>query len=200
MANHKTRLAAFCSGTGSNFQSLYHAINERDLPAEFTLCLSNRSECGAITFARQHGIPTVHLSEKQYDTHEEFSAAMLRSLEEHAVNYILLAGYLRKVPDAVVSSYCFRILNIHPALLPQFGGPGMYGINVHKAVLEAGCKESGATVHYVDSEYDKGPVLLQRKVPVEPGDTPESLAARVLVCEHSLYPDALEKLLLKKEP
>lgn len=199
MANHKTRLAAFCSGTGSNFQSLYHAINERGLPAEFTLCLSNRSECGAIIFARQHGIPTVHLSEKQYDTHEAFAAAMLGSLEEHAVDYILLAGYLRKVPEAVVNAYSFRILNIHPALLPDFGGPGMYGINVHKAVLEAGRNESGATVHYVDSEYDKGPVLLQRKVPVEAGDTPESLAARVLKCEHRLYPDALEKLLIAKE-
>ena len=199
MANHKTRLAAFCSGTGSNFQSLYHAINERVFPAEFTLCLSNRSECGAIAFARQHGIPTVHLSEKQYDTHRAFAAAMLKSLEEHGVEYILLAGYLRKVPEAVVNAYSFRILNIHPALLPEFGGPGMYGINVHKAVLEAGRKETGATVHYVDPEYDKGPVLLQRKVPVEPGDTPESLAARVLKCEHRLYPDALEKLLTDRE-
>lgn len=199
MANHKTRLAVFCSGTGSNFQSLYHAINERSLPAEFVLCFSNRSECGAITFARHHGIPTAHLSEKQYDTHEEFAAEMLRLLEKKTVDYILLAGYLRKVPEAVVNAYTFRILNIHPALLPAFGGPGMYGINVHKAVLEAGCKESGATVHYVDSEYDKGPVLLQRKVPVEPGDTPESLAARVLKCEHRLYPDALEKLLIATE-
>ncbi|MCG8343895.1 MAG: phosphoribosylglycinamide formyltransferase [Chlorobiales bacterium] len=199
MANHKTRLAAFCSGTGSNFRSLYHAINERGFPAEFTLCLSNRSECGAIAFAGQHGIPTVHLSEKQYDTHRAFAAAMLKSLEEHGVEYILLAGYLRKVPEAVVNAYSFRILNIHPALLPEFGGPGMYGINVHKAVLEAGRKETGATVHYVDPEYDKGPVLLQRKVPVEPGDTPESLAARVLKCEHRLYPDALEKLLTDRE-
>lgn len=200
MANHKTRLAAFCSGTGSNFQSLYHAINERGLSAEFALCLSNRSECGAVTFARQHGIPTVHLSEKQYDTHEAFSAAMLETLEEHGVEYILLAGYLRKIPEAVVNAYFFRILNIHPALLPEFGGPGMYGINVHRAVLEAGRKQTGATVHYVDPEYDKGPILLQRKVPVEPGDTPESLASRVLKCEHRLYPDALEILLTGKAP
>ncbi|UZJ39760.1 phosphoribosylglycinamide formyltransferase [Prosthecochloris sp. SCSIO W1102] len=199
MANRKTRLAAFCSGTGSNFQFLYYAIDERRLPAEFSLCLSNRSECGAIVFARQHGIPTIHLSEKQYDTHEEFAAAMLTSLEEHAIEYILLAGYLRKVPETVVNAYSFRILNIHPALLPDFGGPGMYGINVHKAVLEAGSKESGATVHYVDPEYDKGPIVLQRKVPVELGDTPESLAARVLKCEHQLYPDALEKLLIAEE-
>lgn len=199
MANHKTRLAVFCSGTGTNFQSLYNAIDERSLPAEFVLCLSNRSESGAIIFARQHGIPTIHLSEKQYDTHEEFSGAMLKTLEDHSVDYILLAGYLRKVPESVVDAYTFRILNIHPALLPNFGGEGMYGINVHKAVLEAGCKESGATVHYVDPEYDKGPILLQKKVAVMPGDTPESLAERVLACEHELYPDALEKLLLGSE-
>ncbi len=199
MANHKTRLAAFCSGAGSNFQSLFHAINERNLPAEFVLCLSNRPECGATSFAGLHGIPTVHLSAKQYDTDEAFAAAMLASLEAHAVDYILLAGYLKKVPEEVVNSYTFRILNIHPALLPEFGGPGMYGIHVHKAVIEAGCKESGATVHYVDPEYDKGPVLLQRRVPVEPGDTPESLAARVLACEHRLYPDALEKLLTAED-
>lgn len=199
MANQKTRLAAFCSGTGSNFQSLYNAINARDLPAEFALCLSNRSECGAISFAKHHGIPTLHLSEKQYDTHEQFAAAMLKALKEHDIEYILLAGYLKMVPEKVVTAYTCKILNIHPALLPKFGGPGMYGINVHKAVLESGEKKSGATVHYVDPEYDKGPVLLQRNVPVEPGDTPESLAARVLKCEHQLYPDALEILLTGKD-
>ncbi|MEC9487113.1 MAG: phosphoribosylglycinamide formyltransferase [Prosthecochloris sp.] len=195
MANHKTKLAVFCSGTGTNFQAIYHAINERDLPAEFSLCLSNRSECGAMTFAAAKGIPTVHLSEKQYDTHEEFASAMLKALGEHDVEYILLAGYLRKVPEAVVEAYNLKILNIHPALLPKFGGKGMYGISVHQAVLEAGEKETGATVHYVDTEYDKGPILLQRAVPVKKGDTPESLAARVLECEHQVYPDALEKLL-----
>ncbi|MBC8524503.1 MAG: phosphoribosylglycinamide formyltransferase [Chlorobium phaeobacteroides] len=195
MANHKTRLAVFCSGTGSNFQSLYHALKERNIPAEFTLCLSNRPECGAFSFADQHAIPTVHLSEKQFDTHGAFAAAMLKALDEHAVEYILLAGYLRKVPESVVNAYAGKTLNIHPALLPKFGGPGMYGINVHKAVLEAGEKESGATVHFVDPEYDKGPVLLQHKVPVKPGDTPESLASRVLDCEHQLYPDALELLI-----
>ncbi|MBO8093840.1 MAG: phosphoribosylglycinamide formyltransferase [Prosthecochloris sp.] len=195
MANHKTQLAVFCSGSGTNFQAIYHAINERDLPAEFALCLSNRSECGAMTFASANGIPTLHLSEKQYDSHEEFANAMLKALRDHKIEYILLAGYLRKVPHAVVEAYNLKMLNIHPALLPKFGGHGMYGINVHTAVLEAGEKETGATVHYVEAEYDKGPILLQRSVPVKPGDTPESLAERVLECEHRLYPDALEKLL-----
>ena len=124
---------------------------------------------------------------------------MLKALKEHDIEYILLAGYLKMVPEKVVTAYTCKILNIHPALLPKFGGSGMYGINVHKAVLESGEKKSGATVHYVDPEYDKGPVLLQRNVPVEPGDTPESLAARVLKCEHRLYPDALEILLTGKD-
>ncbi len=199
MANHKARLAAFCSGTGSNFRSLYEAIRERDLPAEFVLCLSNRPECGAITFAREHGIPALHLSEKQYGGREAFAAAMLEALDTCAVEYILLAGYLKMVPEKVVRAYADKILNIHPALLPKHGGHGMYGINVHKAVLEAGETETGATVHYVDTEYDRGPVLLQRKVAVKPGDTPESLAARVLTCEHRLYPDALELVLTERE-
>jgi len=102
---------------------------------------------------------------------------------------------MRKVPDAVVAAFPDRMLNIHPALLPKFGGEGMYGIHVHTAVLEAGETETGATVHFVNEEYDKGEILLQRTVPVLPDDTPETLAARVLACEHTLYPDALEKLL-----
>ena len=196
MANHKTKLAVFCSGSGTNFQAIFHAINERSLPAEVALCVSNRSECGAMSFASQHGIATLHISEKQYETPEKFGAEMLKALEQNGIEYILLAGYLRKVPSSVVEAYSYKMLNIHPALLPKFGGPGMYGINVHKAVLASGEKETGATVHYVDAEYDKGPILLQGRVPVKSGDTPESLAARVLECEHRLYPDALEKLLI----
>ncbi|MCW8798133.1 MAG: phosphoribosylglycinamide formyltransferase [Prosthecochloris sp.] len=196
MANHKTKLAVFCSGSGTNFQAIFHAINERNLPAEVALCVSNRSECGAMSFASQHGIATLHISEKQYETPEKFGAEMLKALEQNGIEYILLAGYLRKVPSSVVEAYSYKMLNIHPALLPKFGGPGMYGINVHKAVLASGEKETGATVHYVDAEYDKGPILLQGRVPVKSGDTPESLAARVLECEHRLYPDALEKLLI----
>ncbi|ACF46719.1 phosphoribosylglycinamide formyltransferase [Prosthecochloris aestuarii DSM 271] len=196
MANHKTKLAVFCSGSGTNFQAIFHAINERNLPAEVVLCVSNRSECGAMSFASQHGIATLHISEKQYETPEKFGAEMLKALEQNGIEYILLAGYLRKVPSSVVEAYSYKMLNIHPALLPKFGGPGMYGINVHKAVLASGEKETGATVHYVDAEYDKGPILLQGRVPVKSGDTPESLAARVLECEHRLYPDALEKLLI----
>lgn len=195
MADTKKRLAVFCSGTGSNFRALQHAIRERCMPADIVVCISNRSQCGAFDFAGQQGMETLHLSERQFATYAGFSSAMLASLQQRQVEVILLAGYMRKVPDAVVRAYRGRILNIHPALLPKFGGEGMYGINVHKAVIAAGESESGATVHLVDEEYDSGSILLQRKVPVLPGDTPELLADRVLACEHRIYPDALEQFL-----
>jgi len=195
MPNHKTRLAVFCSGTGSNFKYLHTAIAERPLDAEIVLCISNRSQCGAMEYARENGIAAVHISEKQFASYDEFVASMLDALHEHDIEAIMLAGYMRKVPDAVVAAYPDRMLNIHPALLPKFGGEGMYGIHVHTAVLAAGETESGATVHMVNEEYDKGRIVLQERVPVRSGDTPETLAERVLACEHRLYPAALEKLL-----
>ncbi|NTU44636.1 MAG: phosphoribosylglycinamide formyltransferase [Chlorobiaceae bacterium] len=195
MTTHKTRIAVFCSGSGSNFQAIFHALKKRDINAEIVLCLSNRSQCGAMEFARENGITTLHLTEKQFDSFDGFANAMVECLRKEQIEIIVLAGYMRKVPDAVVEAFTDRIINIHPALLPKFGGEGMYGIHVHTAILAAGETESGATVHLVNEEYDKGRILMQRKVAVLPGDTPETLAARVLACEHTLYPDALEKLL-----
>ncbi len=195
MTINKTRIAVFCSGSGSNFKALFEAISKRLLQAEIALCLSNRARCGAMEFAEQNGIATAHITEKQFASFDEFAVAMVERLKEHQIDIILLAGYMRKVPEAVVAAFPDRMLNIHPALLPKFGGEGMYGIHVHTAVLEAGEAKTGATVHFVNEEYDKGEILLQRTVPVLPDDTPETLAARVLECEHALYPDALEKLL-----
>ncbi|RXK88634.1 phosphoribosylglycinamide formyltransferase [Chlorobaculum sp. 24CR] len=195
MSDNKKRLAVFCSGTGSNFRALFHAIIERELPAEIVLCLSNRSQCGAVDFAREYGIETMLLSEKQFKTQGDFARAMLRALREHRIDLILLAGYLRKIPDEVIAAYPDKIVNIHPSLLPQFGGHGMYGMRVHEAVIASGENRSGATVHFVNEEYDKGRIIMQNHVPVLAGDTPETLAERVLRCEHRLYSDALEKLL-----
>ncbi|NTV92057.1 MAG: phosphoribosylglycinamide formyltransferase [Chlorobiaceae bacterium] len=195
MTHRKTRLAVFCSGGGSNFQALYRAIEEKQLSAEIVLCLSNRSRCGAMEFAREHEIKDVHLSEKQFPSFEAFTEAMLETLRQNGIDIILLAGYMRKVPDVVVGAFPERILNIHPALLPKFGGDGMYGLNVHAAVIASGETISGATVHLVNEEYDKGRVLMQQTVPVMPDDTAEVLAERVLACEHQLYAEALEKLL-----
>lgn len=174
--------------------ALHRALAEKHIDAAFVLCLSNRSHCGAMEYARENDIPAVHLPENRYPDYASFVAAMLAILKEHGIEYIILAGYMRKVPDEVVAAYHERIVNIHPALLPKFGGEGMYGMHVHAAVLAAGETESGATVHMVDEEYDRGRILLQEKVPVIAGDTPETLAGRVLACEHLLYPRALEKL------
>jgi phosphoribosylglycinamide formyltransferase-1 len=195
MSDRKKRLAVFCSGTGSNFKALFHAIIERELPAEIVLCVSNRSQCGAMDFAREYGIETLHLSETQFGTYEDFARTLLHELQTRRIDLILLAGYLRKIPDAVVAAWPEKIVNIHPSLLPQFGGAGMYGMRVHEAVIASGETRSGATVHFVNEEYDKGRIIMQNHVPVLTGDTPETLAERVLRCEHRLYPDALEKLL-----
>lgn len=186
------RVAVFASGGGSNFQALVdHQRPEGSW--EIVLLLTDRSQAGALARAREAGVPTAVVATKGRDL-SDVGREMLGLLEAHAVDLILLAGYLKLVPPDVVARYAGRILNIHPALLPSFGGKGMYGMNVHRAVIEAGELESGVTVHFVDEEYDRGRILAQRRVPVEPGDTPEVLAARVLAVEHRLYPEAVDHL------
>ncbi len=149
------------------------------------LVLSNRADAGALGIARDHGIPT-HVLKDTSDPGE-----WIDTLDRAAVDLVVLAGYLKRVPAGVITAYRNRIINVHPALLPMHGGPGMYGAHVHQAVLAAGDQESGATVHVVTEEYDRGPVLGQARVPVRPDDTPETLAARVLSVEHRLLPAAV---------
>ncbi len=195
MIPEKKRFAVFCSGQGSNFKALRSGFISEQLPAEIVLCISNRSKSGAMFFAKEHGIAAVHLSEKQFQSFELFVEELLSTLKRYKIDYILLAGYLKKIPPKVVQAYAGKILNIHPALLPKFGGDGMYGLNVHQAVIDAKEKESGATVHFVDEEYDRGKIVLQKKVPVLETDTPEILAERVLRVEHKIYTKAVQKLL-----
>lgn len=185
-------IGVFASGRGSNFQAILDAIHQRVLTARVSLLMSNKSDAGALEIARAHHIPAVHLSQKQFPDEASFAAAMVRLLKEHSVQIIALAGYLKKIPVSVVREYRNRILNIHPALLPSFGGHGMYGHFVHEAVIASGVKITGATVHLVDEEYDRGPIVLQRAVAVEKDDTPEILAARVLLAEHEIFPLALK--------
>ncbi len=186
------RLAVFASGAGTNFQAILNAIQAGRLSAQVVLCVSDRPTAGALERARQHGIPTAVRSPKDYPSPEAFGGALLDLLRTHNVELIALAGYLKKIPDNVVDAYRNRILNIHPSLLPAFGGPGMYGRHVHEAVLHYGVRWTGVTVHLVDEVYDHGPIVLQEPVPVLPDDTPETLAARVLEVEHRLYPQALQ--------
>jgi len=190
-------IAVFGSGAGSNFQAILAAVQQGDIPgARISLVLSNNSGAGILGIARASGLPAVHLSQKQYPDERSFARAVLSTLEAHGVNFVVLAGYMKRVPQDVVAAYRGRMVNIHPALLPRHGGEGMYGMRVHEAVLRAGENVSGATVHFVDEEYDHGAVVLQRTVPVLAGDTPATLAARVLETEHAIYPEALRMIAL----
>ncbi len=188
-------IAVFGSGAGSNFRAILTAIQQGNIPAaRISLVISNNSGAGILGIARANALPAIHLSQKQFPDERSFADTVLATLRDHGVNFIALAGYMKRVPPAVVAAYRDRIINIHPALLPRFGGAGMFGMRVHEAVLASGEKTSGATVHYVDEEYDHGRMVLQLTVPVLPGDTPESLASRVLAAEHELYPAAIGRI------
>lgn len=185
-------LAVFASGRGSNFTAIYNYITEKSLPARYVVLISDRRQPPVADVALPRGIPFVHLNAKAFASPDEYAARLLKELESREVDWITLAGYLKLIPSEVVQRYKGHILNIHPALLPGFGGKGMYGEHVHRAVIESGVKVSGASVHIVDEEYDTGPIVVQETVPVRFEDTPESLAARVLEVEHRIYPKAVE--------
>jgi len=175
------RVAVAVSGRGSNLEALLRALGA-DAPARVVLVLSNRPDAAALERARAHGIPAEAL------TDSADGAEWLDRLARHQVDLLVLAGYLKLVPAAVIARFRDRVLNVHPALLPGFGGRGMFGHHVHEAVLASGARESGATVHLVDEVYDRGRILAQARVPVLPEDTPDTLAARVLAVEHRLLP------------
>jgi formyltetrahydrofolate-dependent phosphoribosylglycinamide formyltransferase len=177
-------VAVAVSGRGSNLEALLRAIGP-EAPARVVLVLSSRPDAPALEQATAREIPSVTLRDPS-DSQE-----WLGALERHAVDLVVLAGYLKLVPSDVIARFRGRIINIHPALLPSFGGKGMYGRRVHEAVLASGARESGATVHLVDEVYDRGAILGQARVPVFPGDDPERLAARVLEVEHRLLPAAV---------
>lgn len=181
-------IAVFASGRGSNFEALHRAIVEQKISAQIVVVISNNSTSGVVHLAQSFGIPALHLSQRQFPDTKEFQHAVLNALKSFNVNFIVLAGYMKKLDAAVIREYHRRIINIHPALLPKFGGEGMYGMHVHSAVIAAGEKVSGATVHFVDEEYDRGAIIAQQKISVSATDTPESLAAKVLTVEHTLLP------------
>lgn len=188
----KINLGVLASGRGSNLQSIIEATERGEVDAQVKVVVSNNSKAFALERARNHDIPALHLSHKQFETTEEFNEALIGTLKKYEVELIVLAGYMKLISPKVVEAFRNRILNIHPALLPSFGGKGMYGIHVHEAVIESGVKVSGVTVHIVDEQYDHGPIVLQKVVEVRDKDTPEELAARILPEEHSLYPKAIQ--------
>jgi formyltetrahydrofolate-dependent phosphoribosylglycinamide formyltransferase len=185
----KTRIAVLASGGGSNLGALLDhldALGDRR-SGDVTVVASNSARAGALDRARARGVPAEH-----FDAAEESALAAL--LERHDAELVVLAGYLKFVPAAVTRRFRGRIVNVHPSLLPAFGGPGMYGTRVHQAVLQSGARVTGATVHFVDEVYDRGPIVAQWPVPVFEEDTVTTLGARVLRVEHLLLPRVVDAL------
>lgn len=187
------RIAILVSGhsRGSNMQALIDACQRGEVDGQVVLVIGTRSEAPALQRAAQAGVATRVISPRSL-SEDEYAARLLNALEGTKVDLVCLAGYMRLLPGPVVQAYAGRVMNIHPALLPLFGGKGMYGEHVHQAVLESGMKVSGCTVHFVDEHYDTGPIIVQRCVAVEDDDTCEKLAARVLVQEHQAYVQAVK--------
>ena len=188
-------IAVFASGNGSDLQAIIDACQSGQLDAKVCAVISNNENAGALVRAKKHNIPAYHLSAKTHPEPAQLEQAVLDALTVNKTCLIFLAGYLRKIIPAVLATYAGQIYNIHPALLPKFGGKGMYGIHVHTAVLAAGETETGVTIHRVTTEYDKGTIVAQRTVPVLPDDTPETLAARVLQTEHVFIVEVLAEIL-----
>ena len=186
------KIAIFASGGGSNFREIYNQIQKGDIPAKIVLVVSNNPRCGSIIFACEQGLENFIVNHTRFPNSDTRDKRLLQALLKSEVELICLAGYMKLLPVEIIKEYQNRILNIHPALLPQFGGKGFYGMKVHEAVIEAGAAESGVTVHLVDEEYDHGTIIAQKKVKVQSGDTAKTLAKRVLKVEHDLYPKVVK--------
>lgn len=182
----KKRVAILISGRGSNMEALIRAAKTPDYPAEIIGVLSNKADAGGLAFAEAHGIATAVRSHKDFVTREAFDAALDAVLREWRTDIVCLAGFMRVLTPGFVAGWEGRMLNIHPSLLPAF-----QGLHTHARALEAGVAEHGCTVHFVTAGLDAGPPILTARVPVLPSDTAETLAARVLIEEHRIYPEAL---------
>lgn len=190
-----TRLAVLASGRGSNLQAIIEHFENvaRERVANVVLVASNRPDSPVLIRAA-----TASIDIATFDAADD-GTELLALLHKFRIDLVVLAGYLKRIQISVIREYAGRIVNIHPALLPAFGGEGMYGARVHEAVIASGAKETGATVHLVDDEYDRGPIVAQWRIPVEPSDTPASLAARVLNVEHIVYPRTIEMIALLQQ-
>jgi len=185
------RVAVLVSGTGSNLQALIDACRGAAISAEIAVVVSNVPHALALERARRAGIPAVIVNHKDFPTVAAFEAKLSQTLTAYRIDLVCLAGFLRILSPGFVAAFPKPIVNIHPALLPAFGGKGMYGERVHRAVLASGARQSGCTVHFVTEIPDGGPIIAQATVPVEDGDTPATLAARVAGEEHRLYPEVV---------
>ena len=190
-----TQIAIFASGAGSNADKIIqhlHGSGEKSIVVKLILC--NKEGAGVLDIAKRHGIETVLIERERFFQGDHY----LPVLRQHGIDFIVLAGFLWKVPAALVAAFPDKMVNIHPALLPKFGGKGMYGNKVHEAVIAAGEKESGITIHFVDEIYDHGKIVRQAKCSVDQGETPESLAKKIHSLEHKHFPEAISNLLNAK--
>ncbi len=188
------KIAIFASGAGSNAEKIIvHLQHNSSIQVAVVVC--NKPEAGVLSIAISHQIPTLLIEKERFFRGD----AYLPELSNYGVDFIVLAGFLWKIPQALIAAYPTKIINIHPALLPKYGGKGMYGMRVHEAVIAAGEKESGITIHYVNEHFDEGEPIFQARCPIEPTDTPESLAQKVHALEHRHFPEVVEKAVKKNE-
>ena len=189
-------ICILASGTGSNFEAIINAKNKGVINSNISLLISNNSNCGAANIARENNIKFVHISRKKFEnlSDNEYANIFITELEKEEIDLIVLAGYMKKIEDEVIMKYHNRIINIHPALLPSFGGKGMFGINVHKAVIDRGVQVSGLTIHFVNEEYDNGKIIFQKFVRISKKDNEYSLQKKILKFEHKYYSEIISKI------
>ena len=194
------KIAVLVSGGGTNLQAIIDGIHEKTITnTEIKVVISNNAGAYALERAKNNGIDAVCISPKNFESREVFNDALLEKIDEYGVDLIVLAGFLVKIPEKLVEKYAGKIINIHPSLIPSFCGVGYYGLKVHEAALARGVKVTGATVHYVDSGMDTGPIILQKAVYVEDGDTPEILQKRVMEqAEWKILPQAINMIANQK--
>lgn len=187
-------IVVFASGSGTNFQAIIDSVSAGQIEGRISGLITNKKDIQAIERAKKHGIEYTVLSPSQFSSYNTYVNTLLEQLESWNTDLIALAGYMIKVPTEVINAYQGRIVNIHPSLLPKYGGKGFYGMKVHEAVIEHNESKSGCTVHLVTEKYDDGPIIAQREVPVKESDDASSLAKRILKEEHKLFPKVIAEL------
>ena len=184
----KKNIIVFASGSGSNFVSIYNHIQNKKINGEIVLLISDKENCGAIEFAKKNNIEVLTIQNKTFNNSADYDVFLLDKINSEKADLLVLAGYLKMIPNSVIKYYKHKILNIHPSLVPRYGGKGYYGINVHKAVVKSGDTITGATVHFVDEIYDNGPIVAQREIMIKKNESVNTVSKEVLKIEHQLYP------------
>ena len=186
------KIVVFASGAGSNFRKIKEFIDNKKIKGNIVLLISNNPKCGAVEFSKLNNIDYKIINDFRYKNEENKNYEYELVLKSYKTELILLAGFMKKIPDNIISIYKNKIMNIHPSMLPKYGGSGFYGMKVHREIIKNKENNTGATVHFVNEQYDKGPIIIQKQIRVQNSDTPKSLASRVLKVEHEIYPKAVK--------